>query len=64
MSISNVNEWCWIDNRGMNTDYNDALEAVMAPSDSSNRFPWQDGLNDQGELDWDLLLKGQPIESQ
>ncbi|MEZ8512754.1 VCBS domain-containing protein, partial [Vibrio splendidus] len=58
-----VNEWCWIDNRGMNTDYNDALEAVMAPSDSSNRFPWQDGLNDQGELDWDLLLKEQPIES-
>ena len=60
---SYVSNWCDVDH-GTNTDYNKALEAIMAPNDAGSRFPWQDGLDAEGNFDWDLYLNEQPVESK
>ncbi|MDW2334175.1 VCBS domain-containing protein, partial [Vibrio sp. 1069] len=60
---SYVSQWCDI-NHGTNTDYSKALEAVMAFNEIGTQFPWQDGLDENGNFDWDLYLKEQPIESK
>ena len=60
---SYVSRWCDIDH-GTNTDYSKALEAVMGSNEIGTHFPWQDGLDENGNFDWDLYLKEQPIESK
>ncbi|MGF1757430.1 VCBS domain-containing protein [Photobacterium sagamiensis] len=57
-----VSDWCWIDSRGLNTDYSQAQESVIG-SDGRMGYPWQDGLDENGEFDWDLYLNEQPINS-
>lgn len=54
----------WYNDYGINTDYDKALEAVMAPSDTYTSFPWQDGLDEDGNFNWDLYLNEQPVESK
>ncbi|MCW8327637.1 cadherin domain-containing protein, partial [Photobacterium sp. SDRW27] len=63
---SYVSDWCWIDSRGLNTDYAQALESVMQPDGGMGGglgYPWQDGLDENGEFDWDLYLNEQPVDS-
>ncbi|WP_172443203.1 VCBS domain-containing protein [Vibrio tapetis] len=60
---SYVNDWCWVDSRGLNTDYSEALDTVMGKMDNPS-FPWQDGLDENGKFDWDLHLNEQPVESK
>ncbi|MDE1347694.1 VCBS domain-containing protein, partial [Vibrio aestuarianus] len=59
-----VNNWCDIDH-GKNTDYNKAMEAVMdAGEKHRTSYPWQDGLDEDGNFDWDLYQNEQPVESK
>ncbi|CAH8234086.1 VCBS domain-containing protein [Vibrio aestuarianus] len=59
-----VSNWCDID-YGKNTDYNKAMEAVMdAGERHRTSYPWQDGLDEDGNFDWDLYQNEQPVESK
>ena len=59
-----VSNWCDID-YGKNTDYNKAMEAVMdAGEKHRTSYPWQDGLDEDGNFDWDLYQNEQPVESK